>query len=269
MKYTILLLCLLALNTACKRDAANTGSQQSENSYASPTLLAGYWIAIDFCSRANQYGSVLGAMNNAHIPYAYAFEFDPNRPDSVICYNGFEKWTLPVTYNKDTIEVKGASQGKSVFLLYQSQGGKEISLFDGTQGTMKLDRFIKSKAEVTNGYIAFTRALYHNLFGGIMLPIGSRDTIMFAPDGYILKWKTYNKYDVCTGGDCFVAEEAMDIITLSDYQKPGSEKIYGFKYNGTNDTLTFYNLVNTKPDEKFAYEIKGPAFKFRRVPPQY
>ena len=122
---------------------------------------------------------------------------------------------------------------------------------------MKLDRFVKSKADVTNGYAAFTAALNHNLFGGIMLPLGSRDTILFAPDGFILKWNTYDRYDVCTGGDCFVAEE------------PGTEKIFGFRYNGTNDTLTFYNLVNTKPNEKFAYEIKGPAFKFRRVPPKF
>jgi len=269
MKNAILILCLLAFAAACKRDSANTANQQTENNYASPVLLAGNWIATDFCARANQYGSVLGAMNNAHVPYAYAFEFDPNRPDSVICYNGFETWTLPLVYNNDTIEVKGASQGKSIFLMYQSQGNKEISMFDGTQGSMKMDRFVKSKAEVTNGYAAFTAALNHNLFGGMMLPIGSRDTILFAPDGFILKWKPYDRYDVCTGGDCFVAEEAMDIITLSKSDQPGTEKMFGFKYNGTNDTLTFFNLVNTKPDEKFAYEIKGPAFKFRRVQPQF
>ncbi|MBL7795618.1 MAG: hypothetical protein JNJ90_03865 [Saprospiraceae bacterium] len=269
MKYTILLLSMLLLAASCKQDKPGAADQTTDDAQTTRTALAGYWIAMDFCSRANQYGSVLGAMNNAHIPYAYAYEFDPNKPDSVICYNGFETWLLPVAIDKDTIEVKGAGQGKSIYLMYQSKGNKEITSFDGTQGSVKMDRYVKSKAEVTNGYAAFTAALNHNLFGGILLPIGSRDTVIFAPDGFILKWKTYNKYNVCTGGDCFVAEEAMDVITLSDNNKPGSEKMYGFKYNGTNDTLTFYNLVNTKPDEKFAYEIKGPAFKFRRVPPQF
>ena len=226
---------------------------------------------MDFCARANQYGSVLSAMNNAHLPYAYAFEFDPNKPDSVICYNGFEKWTLPVKYNNDTLEVQGASQGKSVFLLYHSQDSKEITLFDGTQGTVKMDRYVKSQANTANGYAAFATALNHNLFGGILLPLDKgnvRDTLLFTPGGFIMKWKDYDMYNVCTGGDCFVAEEAIDVILLAKSDKPNAEKMYGFRYNATNDTLTFYNLVNTKPDEKFAYEIKGPAYRFRRISQQ-
>ncbi|MEQ1744228.1 MAG: hypothetical protein ABMA02_02300 [Saprospiraceae bacterium] len=268
MKNTIILLLALAFFASCKPDAPKSDGQQAADNHASPVLLAGYWIAMDFCARANQYGSVLSAMNYAHAPYAYAFEFDPNKPDSVICYNGFEAWTLPVVYKKDTLEVKGASQNKSVFLMYDSKGSKEMSLFDGTQGTMKMDRFVKSKADVRDGYSAFTAALNHNLFGGLMLPLGKRDTIMFAPDGFILKWSEYSKYEVCTGGDCFVGEDAIDIITLSKYDKPGSEKMFGFRYNGTNDTLTLYNLVNTRPDEKYAYEIKGPAYRFRHVAPK-
>jgi hypothetical protein len=44
---------------------------------ASPTVLAGYWINLDFCSRAGQYGSVIQAVNNSHLPYACAFTFNP------------------------------------------------------------------------------------------------------------------------------------------------------------------------------------------------
>ncbi len=271
MKKTILLLGALAFAiAACKHDTPNAANQQSDDTSASPVILAGHWIAMDFCARANQYGSVLSAMNNAHVPYAYAFEFDPNKADSVICYNGIEKWALPVKYNKDTLEVMGASQGKSIFLLYQSKGNKEITLFDGTQGSMKMDRFVKSKANTLNGYAAFTTALNYNLFGGILLPLGAgRDTIQFTPGGLIMNWKDYDQYSVCTGGDCFVAEETMDVITLSKSSKPGSEKMYGFRYNGTNDTLTLYNLVNTKPEEKFAYEIRGAVYKFYHGVPQY
>ncbi len=272
MKKTILLFGILAVViAACQQDSANSGAQQSGDIVASPTILAGQWIAMDFCARANQYGSVLGAMNNAHRPYAYAFEFTPNNPDSVICYNGFETWTLPVKYNKDTLEVMGASQGKSVFLLYQSQGNKEMTLFDGTQGSMIMERFVKSKAGTKDGYVAFAAALNHNLFNGAIIPLGKdagRDTLLFTPGGFIMNWKAYDQYSFCTGGDCFVTEEPMDVITLSRSDTPGSEKMYGFRYNGTNDTLTFYNIVNTRPEEKFAYEIKAPAYKFYRIPQQ-
>lgn len=270
MKKTILLLGFLATALlACKQDPSSTAQQQTAGNHADPVILAGHWIAMDFCARANQYGSVLGAMNNAHIPYAYAFEFDPVKPDSVTCFNGVETWALPVKYNKDTLEVQGASQGKSVFLIYHSQSSKEMTLFDGTRGSVKMDRFIKSSANAANAFASFNVALNYNLFGGILLPLdkgSSRDTIIFTPGGLIMKWKEYDMYNVCTGGDCFVAEEAIDVITLAKSNKPGSEKMYGFRYNGTNDTLTFYNLVNTRPDEKFAYEIKGPAFRFHRVP---
>src|SRR5690606_39026206 len=100
--FSILLLALIC--TACKRDSKTAGATAATLT-ASPALLGGHWIAMDFRSRANQYGSVRQAMNNAHLPYAYAMTFNPGQPDSVTCYNGIETWTLPVKYNADTLEL--------------------------------------------------------------------------------------------------------------------------------------------------------------------
>ncbi|MBK6930834.1 MAG: hypothetical protein IPH12_08125 [Saprospirales bacterium] len=272
MKPIFLFCAVLAfIAAACKQDSKPAGGTDTAggSAYANPTVLAGHWIAIDFCSRANQYGSVLAAMNNAHLPYAYALSFDPNLPDSVICTNGFEKWTLPVRYNRDTMELVGASQGKSVFLLYSSQDNKEITMFDATGESVKMDRFIKSKAESPTGRIAFTVALNHNLFNGTFRQAGkggSKGAILFNTAGHIRNWGPYDRYEVCTGGDCFVSGNAIDVMALSKSNTEGSERLFGFRYSAGNDTLTLYNLVNQNPAEKGSFVVKGVAYKFLRTP---
>ncbi len=218
---------------------------------------------MDFCARANQYGSVLGATNNAHIPYAFAFEFLPDKPDSVLCYDGTRSWSLPVVYKQDTLELKNAFEGKSVYLVYHSKGDKDMTLFDGTRGRTRMDRFIKSGANTADAFGAFMVALQHQLFNGLMLPIGKgsgRDSLLFTPGGSILKWSEYDRYRVCVTADCFTTKEPVDIIILAKSDKPNSEKRFAFRYNATNDTLTFYHLVGDAPQE-----IGGAAYRFRRV----
>ncbi|MBL7774391.1 MAG: hypothetical protein JNK89_00220 [Saprospiraceae bacterium] len=266
MKKILLFSGLLALFfSACQSDPSKN-SAAAESTFASPVLLAGHWIDLDFCSRANQYGSVLGAMNNAHQPYAYAISFDPNKPDSAICHNGFETWALPVKFKNDTLELSGARPGKSVFLVYHSQGDKSMTMFDGTSGPMKMDKFIKSGANARDGLTAFTTALNHNLFSGIFIPVGSKDTLQLTPGGFILNWKDYDRFSVCAAGDCFVAEDAIDVITLSKSKVEGSERMFGFRYNGANDTLRMYHLENTNPNEKGAYAVRNVAYTFFRKP---
>lgn len=270
MKYLFISLGAFALFfVSCKSDTKNAGAQNdAEKPNAAPQYIAGHWIAMDFCSRVNQYGSVLSAMNNSHVPYAYGITFDPDKPDSAWCYNGIESWALPVKYNVDTIELVGARPGKSVFLVYNSQIDKNMTMFDGTSGTMQIDLFIKSKANARDGYTAFTTALNHHLFSGTFFQLkkggGEGKEFQFTPGGYIMDWEPYDRYSVCTAGDCFVSGNGIDIITLRRAKAENSEKMFGFRYNAANDTLTFYNLVNTNPDEKGAYAVKDVAFRFRR-----
>lgn len=256
------LLCATFL-TACKQDPKNAAAQATT---ASPELLGGFWIAMDFCARADQYGSVLAAMNNAHRPYSYSFTFNPAVPDSVGCFNGFEQYNLPVKYKADTLELVGASQGKSIFLVYDSKGTKDITMFDATSETAKMDRFIKSKVDAQNGAMAFRVALNHNLFNGVFTPVakGSTTKVTFSPGGYILGLKDYDRYELCIGGDCFVAGDVIDIVRFAKSQVENSEKILGYRYSAQNDTLTLFNMVNPKPDEKNAYTVGSVAYKFSR-----
>lgn len=261
----VFLLATLAF-TACKQDGGDKAATSTEQ--ANTTNLAGHWIAMDFCSRADQYGSVLGAMNNAHKPYSYSLTFNPDKPDSVFCYNGFETWALPVVIDADTIEMKNAGQNnKSVFLIYNSTDDKSLTMFDGTSGSTHMDKFIKSKAGAQTGPLSFNVALNHNLFNGTFTRVGGKsdEKIQLTPGGVVMNLEPYKRYEICTGGDCFMTLEPIDVITLASAVNGEVKKTYmGFKYNAQNDTLRIYNLVNTNPEEKGAYAIGKPAYTLIR-----
>lgn len=260
------------LAVSCKNDAPQLGSPNANTIETSPTAnpkqLGGQWFCMDFCSRAGQYGSVLGAINNAHSPYAFAFEVNPERPDSIILFNGLERWALKARYNIDTVELKEARPGKSIFLVFDSKGDRSITMFDGTTGSTHLDKFQKSKGSAPDAYGAFMTALNHQLFGGTMSTVGKNakvaGEVQFKSGGILLGLKEFDRYDVCTGGDCFVTGSTLDVVSLSNSKNKDEFKLYGFKYSKQNDTLSLYNLLNNKPEEKGAFTVSTLAYKFSR-----
>lgn len=263
----LLILTLLSCKQDPNASQNSAGTTDPANERANPVLLAGHWIAMDFCAFANQYGSVLQAMNNAHVPYAYAMTINPAKPDSILCYNAFESWMLPVKYRADTLELVGARPGKSVFLIFNSGREKDITMIDPTGERVRMDRFIKSKAGTVDGYTAFTTALNHNVLNGVFTPIGKGGgaQVMFTPGGHLEGMKGYDRFELCTGGDCFVAGQDIDVITLFDSKdKEKSTRMFGYRYNGQNDTLTLFNLVNQNPAEKGQYKVATQAYKFAR-----
>ncbi len=256
---------------ACKQDSKTSGAGQNESPHASAKQLDGFWIAMDFCAKANQYGSVLQSMNNGHVPYAYALAFNPAKPDSVVCYNGLETWTLPVKYNVDTLELVGARQGKSVFLVFnsQAQGDRDMTMFDVTTGTALMDRFIKSRAGTKDCGAAFIVAINHNVLGGLFTSSskGVTGDVQFTVSGDIKGLKDYDRFELCIAGDCFVAGDAIDVVTFSNSKKENSEKMFGYRFDGQNDALTFYNLINKNPEEKGAYVVGNEVYKLVRRKP--
>jgi hypothetical protein len=276
MNKVILLLINVLIVTlfACKNDPKAVVDPNRPQNFqagdpATPTVLAGHWIDLDFCSRVGQYGSILQTMNNSHLPYVYALTFNPGNPDSVICYNAFETWTLPVKYKQDTLELMGAVQGKSVFLNYHSQGDKDMTMYDNTGGRTQMDHFIKSRAGTKDGYTAFTTALNHHLFNGIFTPVGKGggDKVSFTPGGFLQGLKGFDRYEICTGGDCFLAGQEIDVVTFYNAKqgKEASSKYFGYRYNGGNDTLSIFNMINAQPEEKGGYKVGAVAYKFART----
>ncbi len=269
----LLLNVLIVAFFSCKTDVKNSDPNRPQGFQpgdpASPTVLAGHWINLDFCARASQYGSVLQTMNNSHLPYAFAFSFNPGNPDSVTCYNARETWTLPVKYKQDTLEVVGAAAGKSVFLIYHSQGDKDMTMFDNTGGRTRMDNFIKSRAGTKDGYVAFTTALNHHVFNGEFTPIGKGATakVSFTPGGFLQGMKDFDRYEICTGGDCFVAGQEMDVVTFYNAKKgkEASEKMFGYHYNGGNDTLSIFNLIPAKPAGEATAKVGTVAYKYLRT----
>ncbi len=95
---------------------------------------------------------------------------------------------------------------------------------------------------------------------------GGKSNIQFTPGGFIMNWEPFDRYEVCTNGDCFMAGNEIDVMTVSKSTVENSEKYYGFRYSALNDTLTLYNLATTNPDEKGTYQPKGIAYQFFRKP---
>lgn len=265
-KFVLCALTLLTLLAACKNDSSSGSGNGIE---ANPNGLAGNWVALSFCSRINQMGSVLKAMNTGGVPYAYALSFDAAHLDSATCFNGIETWKLPIKINVDTIELVGARPGKSIFLVFDGSG-KEFQMFDATGPRTQLDRFTKSNSQPgTTGAQAFRSALNRNLLPERYVVPGKPDQIIrFQPDGNVLGWPEFRRYEVCMAGDCFVTGDQADIVNLSSGRADDSGKTFGLRLTSAGDTLTLYNLVETNPNEKGSSQLGSMAYRFVQAPPE-
>ena len=249
LAFGVLLLLTLA---ACKNDSKSNNSNAEQTS---ATTLAGFWVPIDFCARAGKEGSVLKAMNNYNKPYSYALGFDSANPDSVSCFNGFEKWKMPVIYRKDTLEIPNVNGNLSIYLIYDPETNKDLTMFNGVHGRTEINRYTLSRTQSMNGYEAFLTALNNSMMGGNFQSAGKGgEQVRFTPDGTVKGLKDYDKYELCTGGDCVVMQD-LDVITMKDSKKPGSDQMFGYRFSAKKDSLLIYNLINQNPQEKGNYAV--------------
>jgi hypothetical protein len=102
-----------------------------------------------------------------------------------------------------------------------------------------------------DGYSAFLIALNNSVMGG-NFKSASGEQVRFAPDGTVKGLKGYDKYELCTGGDCVVMQN-LDVITMKDSGKPDSQQMFGYRFSAAKDSLLIYNLINNNPAEKGNY----------------
>ncbi len=260
--------CLLYM--ACQQDPkslphSGVPAKKSDNSTLAP--LYGNWVAIDFCSFCGQYGSVLTAMNNTHLPYAFALTFQESDRDSVLCYNATESWKRPIRFTADTlIEVLDARRtGKSIFLSYSPTGNKDLSMYDATQAKSSIDRFTKTNAPEKTGAEAFKTALNHQLMNGTYTSAGkSKGTVQFLSTGEVTGLEGYDRFEVCTGGDCFVAGQESDVLILSNSKTKDAPKYAGFKFTPNRTALTLYELTPGSSDQKGTAQKGAVLYTFTR-----
>lgn len=229
---------------------------------ANPTglrLLGGNWIAIDFCAFSGTHASVLKAMNATQKPYAYAITLDPRIPDSAECFNGVENYRLPIRIQGDTlIELVGASQGKSVFLAYDAQTNNDLTMYDATGPMAYTHKFIRASNSNKTGYQSFLTALNNQLFPG-RFKLGNT-FVQFTSEGEVIGLPDYDRYEVCTAGDCFLTGQDIDVLWLSDSKNKDSEHYFGYRYNDDRSVLTLYELDDKTPDEKGTQTIGKAAY---------
>jgi hypothetical protein len=272
MKYSIhsissallILIVLTGILPACQ----GGGKGMSGKMAANPQELSGTWIAAGLKKRILTANSVVEAYNRSHMPYAMAISISMTNPDSVICYNGLQRWSLPAVYQADTlVELKNARPGKSVFLEYQARGDKSITMFDGTSGDTHMDRFEVVRTNRNDGYLDFVEDLQRQLFAGrYAVDADSPSDITFSEDGSIFNLPRFDHYELCLNGDCFVAGPNVDILKLSNVQHGGGEAMAAFRFSAKKDTLTIYELnkPNT-PDGMGNYTLGTPMYRLLRT----
>jgi hypothetical protein len=259
--YRIFLLSFILVTgffTACKSDPKNTANK---NSSSTIQAIAGAWISEDFIGFATQYRSVLEARNNGRAPFAYALTFDILRPNQVICDNGFETFPLNINIVADTIEMKNAVQGKSIFLVYDSQSSKKIAMYDVSHGNIEISYFTKAPASADAiAYQAFLAKLNKAIIVGKYNMVKGKNQVpvSFNEDGSITGLE-YNKYELCTNGDCFVTGTAIDVVSF--FKENNTQPVFfGYRITPGKDKITLYELKNEKPEEKGAYTVGAPVY---------
>lgn len=266
-KYIFIALSSAALAyVACQNDT-KAGDKQAGTpaSGAALNAIAGNWIAIDFCSFAGKHGSVLKAMNSTHKPYAYAVTLSSHKPDSALCFNGMESYYLPIKIKGDTlVELIGARPGKSIFLEYHPSGNKDMTMYDGTLGPAVTNQMIKARNNDKSGYESFLTALNHHLFPGNFHTKGNRTAVQFTSEGEISGLPEYDRFEVCTAGDCFMAAQEIDVISFKNSKTPETVDYYGYRFSEDLKDLTIFELINAKPDEKGTYQVGKAKYTLTR-----
>jgi hypothetical protein len=70
----------------------------------------------------------------------------------------------------------------------------------------------------------------------------------------------------CTGGDCFLLGDQMDVITLAVNKDKESKKMFGFKYSANGDTLSFYQLIPSATEK--SAQVGKVAYRFLKKMPE-
>lgn len=270
-KMTFVASLLLLWFTSCKNDAP---SDNKPAATATPELTAKYlegnWIANGFVAKIAAMGSVVKQLGNEGAPYAFAFTFTPVKKDSVICYNHMKMWTLPYQITSDSTVEATLEDGKKIYMQFDLKA-KNMSLFDGTSGKMRIDYFTQTREKMVNGYQAFATALNHNLLSGAFLLPGANKTattVGFLPTGAVRGLGNYDIFQVCPGGDCLVAGDQIDALFLANSKNPKESGWFGFRYSVQLDTLTIYSLKNERPNEKAGFTVQKPAFMLLKYTPE-
>jgi hypothetical protein len=235
----IVVLCLLMLIW---------GACQTNPKSVVPVQFEGQWINTDFCARVKQHGSVVEAINRDHLPYAYTLVYSLYDPDSITCFTRQRQWKLPVRGQADTLMLNTPDQ-KKLFLIYESAGPR-LTLIDPSGPNTYTSRWEHTDTTL-QGYAAMSNRMNQYLLGGAFRMNGQQELIYWSSNGQIKNWPAFSRYELCTGGGCFVTGSTMDIVQLQPSDGTATQN-FGFRMNITRDTLSLYQLIDRGPQQAAA-----------------
>jgi hypothetical protein len=247
LKNTLYLTAVLFHLISCQTppNSSSTGSNAM-------TQFEGQWINTDFCARVKKYGSVLEAINRDHRPYAYAFYFDPQQPDSIVCYEKEKQWKVPVQCQADTMTLRTPEQ-KNLYLIAEPSINR-MTVIDATGASTYSSQLERSDNTQQHGYRAFEARMNQYLLGGAFQLKGQSQTVYWSSNGQIKNWPAYSHYELCTGGGCFVTGGMWDVMQLQPADS-SAVQLFAYKMSPALDTLSLYSITEKGPQQA---AVAGP-----------
>lgn len=92
----------------------------------------------------------------------------------------------------------------------------------------------------------------------------SKGTVQFLSTGEVTGLEGYDRFEVCTGGDCFVAGQESDVLILSNSKTKDAPKYAGFKFTPNRTALTLYELTPGSSDQKGTAQKGAVLYTFTR-----
>ncbi len=208
----------------------------------------GNWL----CS--NQIDSIKANKNqkailySIHLPYAYEFQFDNSFNDSVLIYNGFEQYFLPVAIRNDSVIIENAVKGNPMILAFDSISGTIKMMVAGRDYPLPLvyykadEKYIQPNGRFKESFTAaFNDAsiagsytvISNNKLRGNQVIFNTNGSVSGLSDGYF--------YRCCIGGDCLeTTSEPANTFTLINNTPP--DETWSWQFDNSGEQLTLKKI---------------------------
>ena len=237
-------------------------STQKETKTVQKQQLWGHWVCVDYIELVKARKTIRSLTNR---PVFLEVVFNPAYGDSALLVTGYNKILTPYKrIGTDSILIKN-KRTQTNLVLFASNGLQSLELKDSLVGEKDKSLhswvFKKTSGIKKQKKSDLSKHINNSILSGTYTNAANQ-TINFIENGTINGWKLFNKYEVCTGGDCFMlTHSSLDIITL---RQKDIKKQYAF-WQKSNDSLYLYHLEKINDDFFYNYQPKEVAFAFKKI----
>lgn len=224
----------------------------------------GNWLCSNLIDSIKANRTQKAILNSLHLPYAYEFQFDDSFNDSVLIYNGFEQYFLPVAIRNDSVIIENAVKGNPMILAFDSISGTIKMMIAGHDYPLPLvyykadEKYIQPNGRFKESFTAaFNDAsiagsytvISNNKLRGNQVIFNTNGSVSGLSDGYL--------YRCCIGGDCLeTTSEPANTFTLINNTPP--DETWSWQFDNSGEQLALKKLkasVEGKTSKKAPEEL--------------